>query len=139
MHVYVFFFSSRRRHTRCGRDWSSDVCSSDLAYDPVLINAYMLEDLNQFYQRLLEYIPEQYKHYMVNPADVGVTWDMLESFAMELFAPYLDMYASAGIYASATPRGIAAYDVADDEWGALFFKSNGGTDAQAGAAHQGDA
>src|SRR5690554_7427199 len=24
-----FFFSSRRRHTRCGRDWSSDVCSSD--------------------------------------------------------------------------------------------------------------
>src|SRR6266498_5663045 len=25
-----FFFSSRRRHTSCGRDWSSDVCSSDL-------------------------------------------------------------------------------------------------------------
>src|SRR6266498_4880836 len=25
-----FFFSSIRRHTRCGRDWSSDVCSSDL-------------------------------------------------------------------------------------------------------------
>src|SRR5215813_261420 len=27
-----FFFSSRRRHTRCGRDWSSDVCSSDLRW-----------------------------------------------------------------------------------------------------------
>src|SRR5215813_542405 len=27
----LFFFSSRRRHTRCGRDWSSDVCSSDLS------------------------------------------------------------------------------------------------------------
>src|SRR2546429_6133457 len=27
------FFSGRRRHTRCSRDWSSDVCSSDL---PVL-------------------------------------------------------------------------------------------------------
>src|SRR5207245_5279252 len=26
----IFFFSSRRRHTRCYRDWSSDVCSSDL-------------------------------------------------------------------------------------------------------------
>src|SRR5436305_9163112 len=25
----AFFFSGRRRHTRCGRDWSSDVCSSD--------------------------------------------------------------------------------------------------------------
>src|SRR5215510_12154798 len=27
---FVFFFSSRRRHTRWPRDWSSDVCSSDL-------------------------------------------------------------------------------------------------------------
>src|SRR5207253_6252963 len=27
---YFFFFSSRRRHTRWPRDWSSDVCSSDL-------------------------------------------------------------------------------------------------------------
>src|SRR6266496_5889990 len=28
----VFFFSSRRRHTRSLRDWSSDVCSSDLIF-----------------------------------------------------------------------------------------------------------
>src|SRR5438105_7690032 len=28
--VLFFFFSSRRRHTRSTRDWSSDVCSSDL-------------------------------------------------------------------------------------------------------------
>src|SRR5438105_13541972 len=28
--VFFFFFSSRRRHTRSTRDWSSDVCSSDL-------------------------------------------------------------------------------------------------------------
>src|SRR5204862_1343514 len=28
--VFFFFFSSRRRHTRSLRDWSSDVCSSDL-------------------------------------------------------------------------------------------------------------
>src|SRR5271169_5478607 len=27
----LFVFSSRRRHTRCYRDWSSDVCSSDLS------------------------------------------------------------------------------------------------------------
>src|SRR2546429_6230180 len=32
----IFFFSSRRRHTRCSRDWSSDVCSSDLR-DPAAI------------------------------------------------------------------------------------------------------
>ena len=29
----IFFFSSRRRHTRLRRDWSSDVCSSDLQVD----------------------------------------------------------------------------------------------------------
>src|SRR5690606_39841722 len=39
---FIFFFSSRRRHTRFSRDWSSDVCSSDLqavvlaAFLPVL-------------------------------------------------------------------------------------------------------
>src|SRR5262245_64835771 len=30
-HFAFFFFSSRRRHTRCLSDWSSDVCSSDLS------------------------------------------------------------------------------------------------------------
>src|SRR5699024_12102194 len=29
--IMFFFFSSRRRHTRSKRDWSSDVCSSDLS------------------------------------------------------------------------------------------------------------
>src|SRR5690625_7751161 len=29
--MFLFFFSSRRRHTRWPRDWSSDVCSSDLS------------------------------------------------------------------------------------------------------------
>src|SRR2546429_6477767 len=33
---FFFFFSSRRRHTRCSRDWSSDVCSSDLASRRIL-------------------------------------------------------------------------------------------------------
>src|ERR1035437_10515804 len=28
--IFYFFFSSRRRHTRYWRDWSSDLCSSDL-------------------------------------------------------------------------------------------------------------
>src|SRR2546421_7920667 len=38
---FLFFFSSRRRHTRSDRDWSSDVCSSDLAadYGAVLVDA----------------------------------------------------------------------------------------------------
>src|SRR3712207_7008945 len=32
--MIIFFFSSRRRHTRYWRDWSSDVCSSDLTKTP---------------------------------------------------------------------------------------------------------
>src|SRR5699024_12150632 len=42
IHNHVFFFSSRRRHTRSKRDWSSDVCSSDL------------EDVNQALHRALK-------------------------------------------------------------------------------------
>src|SRR5205807_5139849 len=32
--IFIFFFSSRRRHTRLQGDWSSDVCSSDLLSAP---------------------------------------------------------------------------------------------------------
>src|SRR5215813_8469817 len=39
--LQFFFFSSRRRHTRCGRDWSSDVWSSDLAKVPAMIAYYL--------------------------------------------------------------------------------------------------
>src|SRR5439155_6432877 len=36
LYISLFFFSSRRRHTRWPRDWSSDVCSSDLCeHQPV--------------------------------------------------------------------------------------------------------
>src|SRR5437868_9058759 len=35
-----FFFSSRRRHTRSKRDWSSDVCSSDLVFGPTEITEH---------------------------------------------------------------------------------------------------
>src|SRR5216683_5516460 len=38
---FFFFFSSRRRHTRSDRDWSSDVCSSDLD-SPVGLAAFFL-------------------------------------------------------------------------------------------------
>src|SRR5262249_59446919 len=41
----IFFFSSRRRHTRLVSDWSSDVCSSDLLYiqpQPVAAGHYVI-------------------------------------------------------------------------------------------------
>src|ERR1035438_10618063 len=38
--ILFFFFSSRRRHTRCLSDWSSDVCSSDLSQPAVAFGWY---------------------------------------------------------------------------------------------------
>src|SRR5699024_12068558 len=46
---YCFFFSSRRRHTRSKRDWSSDVCSSDLSI--CLLSAHLQ---NIILQKMLE-------------------------------------------------------------------------------------
>src|SRR5699024_11288436 len=44
--VLIFFFSSRRRHTRSKRDWSSDVCSSDLGLISKLDNKLTMFNLN---------------------------------------------------------------------------------------------
>src|SRR5690554_5993817 len=46
MLFFFFFFSSRRRHTRCGRDWSSDVCSSDLGCLYAAIHTNLLFDVD---------------------------------------------------------------------------------------------
>src|SRR5690606_41153017 len=42
--LVFFFFSSRRRHTRFSRDWSSDVCSSDLGFETNLMYGKELFD-----------------------------------------------------------------------------------------------
>src|SRR5699024_11970966 len=41
---FCFFFSSRRRHTRSKRDWSSDVCSSDLHMQVVSVGLLAFQD-----------------------------------------------------------------------------------------------
>src|SRR2546426_11285600 len=43
--MLIFFFSSRRRHTRLQGDWSSDVCSSDLSYTRFTSQAIALSDV----------------------------------------------------------------------------------------------
>src|SRR5947199_2616909 len=48
-----FFFSSRRRHTRCLSDWSSDVCSSDLLLHVVDAADPRLEAKLEAVERLL--------------------------------------------------------------------------------------
>src|SRR5699024_11973959 len=51
----LFFFSSRRRHTRSKRDWSSDVCSSDLLKisDPAFVRQYNIPFEYQKKERLV--------------------------------------------------------------------------------------
>src|SRR5256884_1687041 len=56
-----FFFSSRRRHTRCSRDWSSDVCSSDLnphALRPSDPDAVLREQILVFHDARFEILAE---------------------------------------------------------------------------------
>src|SRR5438445_4053888 len=50
---FFFFFSSRRRHTRYWRDWSSDVCSSDLGQLPARRSQKSALDVSLRHRRLL--------------------------------------------------------------------------------------
>src|SRR5699024_11612794 len=49
IYIRCYFFSSRRRHTRSKRDWSSDVCSSDLSLVP--LNKVRNINLGEFIHR----------------------------------------------------------------------------------------
>src|SRR3712207_9525918 len=53
--LYFFFFSSRRRHTRYWRDWSSDVCSSDLTDE-------YNSPRSKYWQRILQTVALEKEH-----------------------------------------------------------------------------
>src|SRR5579884_4046779 len=57
----LFFFSSRRRHTRWPRDWSSDVCSSDLATELRQIEGRYQAQLVQDKARQIELFGQRYR------------------------------------------------------------------------------
>src|SRR5687768_18496871 len=63
--MFFFFFSSRRRHTRCSRDWSSDVCSSDLALLISFIfdfgQYWMHRGMHNWYPLWLTHAPHHYR------------------------------------------------------------------------------
>src|SRR6266498_1168752 len=65
--MFFFFFSSRRRHTRCGRDWSSDVCSSDLQAGIVSFGNRLCVDealqakVEGWLEQIVGYLVDQYR------------------------------------------------------------------------------
>src|SRR5690606_35295137 len=62
----------RRRHTRFSRDWSSDVCSSDLVGEPEEV-MYEITDL------VTDILPEDKPRYLMG---VGTPWNILECIAL---------------------------------------------------------
>src|SRR5690625_1745893 len=85
MYILFVFVSSRRRHTRWPRDWSSDVCSSDLPKDPnddknVIVEiraaaggdeaALFAGDLFRMYSRYAEH--HQWKTEVIDAQSTGV-------------------------------------------------------------------
>ena len=60
----MFFFSSRRRHTRLRRDWSSDVCSSDL-------NANLSVRVTDEFMEAVKKDAKWLTHWITDPDQVG--------------------------------------------------------------------
>src|SRR5688572_16252173 len=87
----LFFFSSRRRHTRFDCDWSSDVCSSDLAAFRQLAAAYAadLDDLpGRAHQLAFFEVSGGHQHLVDLPARVAaVTADDVRRFVRERLVP----------------------------------------------------
>src|SRR5260221_5181107 len=75
----IFFFSSRRRHTRSLCDWSSDVCSSDLSTVPehfdVLIIGAGLSGIDAAHH-LQKFCPGKTYAILEQRERIGGTWDL---------------------------------------------------------------
>src|SRR5690606_39528443 len=75
-----FFFSSRRRHTRFSRDWSSDVCSSDLTL--------IIDNYDSFTHNLVQYLAEGgAEPVVVRNDEVAWTPGLLRSFDNVVISP----------------------------------------------------
>src|SRR6266550_501371 len=83
--VVCFFFSSRRRHTRCSRDWSSDVCSSDLGQVRVLCERTLRSNWAQGERAGVAYAytrpsPERYRwQWYWDSCFAAIVWRRFES------------------------------------------------------------
>src|SRR5690606_4167974 len=81
--IVYFFFSSRRRHTRFSRDWSSDVCSSDLITESGI--------------SAVELMGESVEDYAGKPADKNKVAEWRSTVSMDKFKEVRKMFKKAGV------------------------------------------
>src|SRR2546422_183394 len=93
--IFFFFFSSRRRHTRCSRDWSSDVCSSDLFRTHGLGReaALVIGGLNSVAYSELHFAEDELGHAL--PTQRAVALMDVHVVAHPLSGPDVDRHVSA--------------------------------------------
>src|SRR5207247_7662728 len=85
----VFFFSSGRRHTRSTRDWSSDVCSSDL-FSPVICRVPFWNSLSAIDGRTRSLSERRLRSNISPPGEVGDLLAMRSTLSLTLLPVLLD-------------------------------------------------
>src|SRR5699024_9708037 len=101
-----FFFSSRRRHTRSKRDWSSDVCSSDLQV--CTINQQDIYDLMQKYPNISIKIIESFAERLNESESLTTNISLLSS--SERLQEYIRTHTEEGILSlNMTKKDLASY------------------------------
>src|SRR6266850_2157029 len=102
---FFFFFSSRRRHTRLQGDWSSDVCSSDLAQTGKLA-IWVGGDAAVFkkYEAVLRQIGDQ--PYYVGPIGAGTVAKLAHNAASFTVQAALAEVFTLGVKAGVEPLAL---------------------------------
>src|SRR5258705_4443539 len=94
---YYFFVSSRRRHTRCLSDWSSDVCSSDLDPDAHVLRADDLITATEGTMAVRFEVPERGGDQVVSAKNVSVGIGSPPRALVERFTGTLERTGVLGI------------------------------------------
>src|SRR5206468_2544704 len=120
-YVVFFFFSSRRRHTRSDRDWSSDVCSSDLIDERAEVGDVLddtlphLIDRELFHQDVALRLPLRLQQHAARDHDVAAALVQLDDLELEALAEQLvDVRNAAQRDLAAGQERIHAHQVHHD-------------------------
>src|SRR3712207_5310195 len=121
-----YFFSSRRRHTRYWRDWSSDVCSSDLTITASIaqmalmalnIDRYGLDEIDN---KILLTIIDKFRGGPVGVSTIATAIGEDSGTVEDVYEPFLIMEG----FIKRTPRGRMATQLAYDHLGRNFHSGN---------------